>query len=760
MRPEHAGLRRFPTGGNAQKSFTRRSLTWIQERVGLWRTLALVGSVVLATLLILAGPHPSLRGFATEPFRYRVWERPEWEVRARVAFTEEDVDETLRLRNAAAAAVPPVFVVRPDVLGRKLDRVSELLGSLAAADPDVKTTLPEELTEALEAELKRPGSFDKVHAAIQAVRKLLSETGLLSTELVAEHRFPGGRLYVVGGDSKRRLFRLEDVSIERVLEPGGPVHQELNRLLADWNPNARLALLHLLRATLRDGNPIVQYSAALTEKLRETARQGTAPAVVEFEPGSRLVGPGETITPEVLDLLRREHESYRAVVPVSQRLMRAVGVFLLVLGVALSLGLYIVRIEPELWKKPGAIEKLLATMLLGLAVSILAHRWDFAYAPAVAIAMLVAIVYGQPFALVSTLGLDLCIAWAVGFGLADTVVLAGATTAAVLTIGTLRNRLQLALTGLAVAVTLAILTWAAGLAAGSPTTLLIHDSFRRLVAGLVAGALVSVALPLVERLYGVTTHISLLELCDAGHPLLRKLAQRAPGTYNHSVIVAVLAERAAEAIGADALLVRVGAYFHDIGKLRRPEYFIENNEQALVKYQQLDPALSAKIIIGHVKEGVELAHDYRLPKCVVDFIQQHHGTTLVEYFYHEAAREVADDWDHRTDAEESVFRYPGPRPQTREAAILMLADVCESACRALDAPTPAQVQDTVHRLVRSRLLDGQFDECNLTMREIRLIEQALVKTIVSMQHQRVRYPSQGEPEEKEPERMPASATSC
>lgn len=731
---------------------------WLRERVGLRRAIVLSVSVLVAALIILLGPDPSLRGFATEPFRYRTWEQPEWEVRARVPFVEEDVDETVRQRNLAAAAVPPVFVVDEDALDAELDRIFATVNRLAEeTTSQVGEPLSPDLTEVLRRQLADPDALVQVRELLQSLREQLGRTGWVTGALAAEHRFPRGQLYVIGVDGQRRLVRLEEISAERVLGPGGLIQTIVEEELDSWPGSARAALYQLIAASLRDAQPVLHYSPRLTENLREEARRRTSPARVEFESGSRLVGPGETITPELLELLRREHESYRAAVPLSQRLVRVLGVLLLVGSVALSLAVYMRKLEPDLWHRGTAVEKLVLTMLVGLALSIALYRWGFTAAPAVATAIILAIVYGQPFAVVAALGLDLCVAWAVGYSLEDTVVLAGGTTAAILTVGSVRNRLQLAITGLVVALTLAALTWAAGLASGSPVQLLLHDSARRFVAGLVAGAVLSGALPLIERFYGVTTHISLLELCDVGHPLLRQLAQRAPGTYNHSVMVAVLAERAAEAIGADPLLVRVGAYFHDVGKIRKPDYFIENNEQALVKHRQLEPAMSARIIIGHVKDGVELAQEYKLPKVIIDFIQQHHGTTLVEYFYYQAAREVADDWDHRTEVDESLYRYPGPRPQTKEAAVLMLADICESACRALEDPTPAQIQDTVHRLVLKRVLDGQFDECNLTMREIRLIEESLVKSIVSSRHQRVRYPGQKEEEQRQGAAVPAGA---
>jgi putative nucleotidyltransferase with HDIG domain len=257
---------------------------------------------------------------------------------------------------------------------------------------------------------------------------------------------------------------------------------------------------------------------------------------------------------------------------------------------------------------------------------------------------------------------------------------------------------------------------------------------------LAAGFLVSGSLPFVESTFGAVTDISLLELGDVSHPLLQELVRRAPGTYNHSITVASIGETAADAIGANGLLVRVGAYFHDIGKMLKPHYFVENTSEGENKHDHLAPAMSTLIIIGHVKDGIDLAQEHGLPRPLIDFVEQHHGTTLVEYFYHEAARQAEEQPDHRTDADESHFRYPGPKPQTRETAVLMIADAVEGASRALSEPTPSRIERLVHEIAMRRLLDGQFDECGLTITELSRIEDSLTKSLTAMYHGRIKYP--------------------
>jgi putative nucleotidyltransferase with HDIG domain len=248
-------------------------------------------------------------------------------------------------------------------------------------------------------------------------------------------------------------------------------------------------------------------------------------------------------------------------------------------------------------------------------------------------------------------------------------------------------------------------------------------------------------LPFIESFFGALTEISLLELGDIAHPLLQELVRRAPGTYNHSINVASIAEAAAESVGARGLLVRVGAYFHDIGKMLKPHYFVENQGTEASRHDSLVPAMSTLIIIAHIKDGADLARQHHLPEPIIDLIEQHHGTTLVEYFYRRANEqsEANPDLGH---VEESSFRYPGPKPQTIEAAVLMLADAVESASRVLVEPTPARIESLVEDIAMKKLLDGQFDECNLTLRQLRTIEDSLIKSLTAVYHGRVKYPDQ------------------
>src|SRR6195256_2645737 len=296
--------------------------------------------------------------------------------------------------------------------------------------------------------------------------------------------------------------------------------------------------------------------------------------------------------------------------------------------------------------------------------------------------------------------------------------------------------------------------------------------------GIVTAMVVGGAVPILEHLFQVTTDISWLEASDLNHPLLRRMTIEAPGTYHHSLVVANLAEAAAEAIGANATLCRVCSYFHDVGKLVKPEYFTENMNFEHNPHDDLAPTMSALIIIAHVKVGVDLALKYKLNQPIIDIIQEHHGTSLVYYFYQRALQQQEDARaggkimnireEDIPEVQEESFRYSGPKPQTKESAIVSLADIVESASRSLEKPTPQKIEQLVNELIEERIADGQLDECDLTLGELRLIAERFRFTLMTMLHTRIAYPKHeskfagGEEEKFRPDvmaslRKPASA---
>ncbi|CAG7619984.1 HD family phosphohydrolase [Paenibacillus allorhizosphaerae] len=257
--------------------------------------------------------------------------------------------------------------------------------------------------------------------------------------------------------------------------------------------------------------------------------------------------------------------------------------------------------------------------------------------------------------------------------------------------------------------------------------------------GLLTAVFVIGLLPFLEVAFGILSPLKLVELSNMNHPLLRKLLTETPGTYHHSVMVGNLADTAAEAIGADGLLCRVGAYYHDIGKTKRPSYFIENQTNMENPHDKIDPALSKSIIVAHARDGVEMLKEYNIPKPIRDIAEQHHGTTLLQYFYHKAKKQAEEKGEKPP--EESEYRYPGPNAQTKEAAIVGIADCVEAAVRSLRNPTVEQIDSMVRKIIKGRLDDGQFNECDLTIKELDRIAKALNETLLGIFHSRIEYPA-------------------
>jgi putative nucleotidyltransferase with HDIG domain len=364
--------------------------------------------------------------------------------------------------------------------------------------------------------------------------------------------------------------------------------------------------------------------------------------------------------------------------------------------------------------------------------------WYAAIIPLTVTALILTISYNPQFALLMSLSLSLATTVALGNDLNQLLLHMGGQATAVLALRNVRTRTRIVEVGLGSGLSYLIVTLAIGLLSSQTMLFITFDAARHFLWGALAGFIVSGCLPLVERSFGIVTDISLLDLADGSHPLLQELVRRAPGTYTHSMTVATLAEAAAEAIDANPLLVRVGSYFHDVGKMMKPQYFIEN-QAGENRHDSLEPALSTLIIIGHVKDGVALGEQYKLPRSIIEFIQQHHGTTLVEYFYREAMRQQENQGNGHAELEPS-FRYPGPKPLNRENGIVMLADAVESSSRALSDPTPSSLRKLVHDLLMKRLLDGQFEECGLTLTELHRIEESLSKSLIALYHSRIKYP--------------------
>jgi putative nucleotidyltransferase with HDIG domain len=481
---------------------------------------------------------------------------------------------------------------------------------------------------------------------------------------------------------------------------------------------------------------------AATDAEREQAASAI-PEVI-FAKGETLAKAGEPLDDDAIRVVRWEHAAYIAGLRWESKVYRSLAAFGLLITLYSLCGYYVLHHERRMVLDLGRLLTTLTLVVLtvGMARWMSGDPWRGELIPLLLCGTTIALAYQQELALLVTLAVSLVLALTTVQSLGEFIILTGVAASAVVQLRRVRSRSKLISVGFICGLIACLLTLVVGLLEGQPlNSVLLSDAGRNFIWALASGFLMTGLLPFIERFFGVVTEISLLELGDVAHPLLQELVRRAPGTYNHSINVASIAEAAAEAIGAKGLLVRVGAYFHDIGKMFKPGYFTENMGDSANRHETLVPAMSTLIIIAHVKDGADLARQHRLPPPIIDFIEQHHGTTLVEYFFHRANMQHAANPD-TAEVEESSFRYPGPKPQTKEACVLMLADAVEGACRALVEPTPSRIEGVVHDIAMKRLLDGQFDESGLTLQELRIVQDSLVKSLTAVYHGRVKYPDQ------------------
>ncbi len=489
--------------------------------------------------------------------------------------------------------------------------------------------------------------------------------------------------------------------------------------------------------------PTLALNNEETRRARDEAIARVHDVYTPFEPGDILSRVAQPLTVENMELLDREHKALTKSLSLTQRICYSLATLGMFVALLTLCGVYVLAYERRIIDSMRSCLIMLSMVVLTVGLSMLAGTDSLRaeLIPLLLFGMTVSIAYHQESALLFSAALALVVVVSIGQGLYEFIILNAAVASAILLVGPIRSRWKLIYVGICVGVVAMLTTIGVGTLAEQPFyDMVLPDAVRFGLWSLLATIVMSGGLlPLVERVFGVQTDLSLLELADISHPLLQELVRRAPGTYNHSINVASIAEAAAESIGAKGLLVRVGAYFHDIGKMLKPAYFVENQGNDNNRHDSLVPAMSTLIIIAHVKDGADLARQHHLPESLLDFIQQHHGTTLVEYFYNRASERSETDPD-AGEVEESAFRYPGPKPQTKEAAVLMLADAVEGASRALAEPTPARIETLVHDIAMKRLLDGQFDQCSLTLRELATVEDSLIKSLTGVYHGRIKYP--------------------
>ena len=753
----------------SQTSLWSRFQTAVRDRSVLMRL-----GICFAAILLMLVAAQSWRA----PFRWRVGDAPSHGVSARIDFRRLDEERTRQARQVAEDQAPFVFHNRPELLDPLPQQLRAALGQVAQAEmlddlpPETQLAfglIPDPDAERIGAVPFTPASpedgFDALKSALdmqddQSVQQRIDDIIDDFTKFITPLRTLGVLDYHDVGEknlrpeSRLRIHSVWEEDDTEVFLPQVQLPARLNEagdLGKAWlsYPGIPESLRNGLSYWLIEQTPVtLRYDVEQTRGVKTKARDAVDDLYDAYSQGDQLVEPGESIGPAKLQLLQAEYDANEELVGVSERLIRLSVVFAMLVVLAMLKGYYIVTYEPPLARSLGRIAVYLAVLVVAVAIGRSLSYWSRAEIIPLAVTVMVfAIAFNQVLATLTGFTLALILTLCTTMRLDQFVVLMSTAAMAALPLARVASRSKLVKVGFYAGAT--YLLTSLGVSIIENQTL--ADVFANRIwlwqalygAGfcLAAGYFVAGSLPFIESSFGVVTDISLLELSDPSHPLLQELVRRAPGTYNHSIAVASVAEAAAEAIGANGLLVRVGAYFHDIGKMLKPQYFIENVQAGTEsRHSQLAPAMSTLIIIGHVKDGVDLALQHHLPQALINFIEQHHGTTLVEYFYHAAARQAEQDPDHGQDAQESAFRYPGPKPQTPEAGVLMLADCVESASRTLTDPTPKRIESLVHDLTMKRLLDGQFEECSLKLSDIRTIEKTLVKSLIGIYHGRIRYP--------------------
>jgi len=519
--------------------------------------------------------------------------------------------------------------------------------------------------------------------------------------------------------------------------------------------NEELFLKSLLDAMTLTYNEV--FDSVATAQAIDEAMNRVTPVQVTIKSGQKLVSRGDSVTAQQIEALTALGlQSENAVYTPYIGLLLLVG---LLFGL---LYFYLRSYQPRVFGHRSSMVMLgvilIVVLLLCKLISLVTvgggpeASGQIGYLlPVASASMLIAVLLDRDTAIVATIFLAACVGIIMDGELAFALAaLAGGLTG-VLSAAKLSQRSQfvgasLYITG---ANLLVIGTW--GLIWGQSTAVIALGLLFGLINGLLSAILAMGLLPYLESGFGVTTVIRLLELSNSNHPLLKRLMMEAPGTYNHSILVGNLAETAADAIGANTLLVRVSSYYHDIGKLKRPHFYIENQRSGENPHDKLQPSLSAMIITAHVTDGVKMLKEQRFPGEIIDIVEQHHGNSLLTYFYHKA-RELALDPD---EVKLEDYCYKGRPPQTKEAALVMLADSVQAAVQALSGQDQQQLENRVQEVLKSRIADGQLKECPLTFRDLEMIGQSFMMVLSGMNHSRIAYPELELPERGELASAPA-----
>jgi cyclic-di-AMP phosphodiesterase PgpH len=709
---------------------------------------------ILLGIIFVAGSLSLFPPYTPSPsFDYHVGDVTQTgeEVIAPISFMVPVAPKLLEEQRAAASiGEPPIYRFDPTIseqMNNRLDKLSRDLMAIQAYDSLETLVQRTERLLGLNPFLNR----DDARVLLEHGPDLLEQVGVVVDTLLAggilDTRRPltgrgvaGNRMILIRPDGE--VF-LDGTDVEDQEDLGHPLERQ-TRKLNGWSQEARLAVQSLARAHLL---PNYFYDSAETSLRKREAAESVAEYTIVAK-GVRILGPNVQVTQGHLDKLAalEEAQGLQRLTPMKTVILYA-GRTLLI-GFLMGLMVSFLRLYRRnfLWENRRIL--LLMILMLGfLSASkyILQLETSGTYLlPITFVAMILAGLYDSVLAIVGTVFSLIVLAVLASPPAEGLVValLAGGTS--IFSIKQIRNRLQLYKSIAYVALAYLLGITAIHLSAGEFSGIFIN-LVKGAGNGVICSWLVMPILPLLERFFDLTTDFTLLELTDLNRPLLKRMKVEAPGTFQHSLVVSNLAESAADEIGANPLLAKVGAYYHDVGKLLKPEYFGENTLGGRNRHEKLSPNMSALIIGAHVKEGLELAEKIKLPSIVRQAIPEHHGTTVMKYFYHKAVEKDPHGKVKRDD-----FRYPGPRPRSAETAIIMLADTVEATVRSLKQPSSSSIRTVVREALEERLKDGELEECGLSLRDLAQIRESFITSLLSIHHPRIQYPSDKKPGDEEP----------
>ncbi len=663
---------------------------------------------------------------------------------ARVGFPiYKSESELSQQQTEAAAGIPPSFRFQPDAAEAMHSQVT---GFLARLDSAAAGKQPPDSVRAHLASVLRAYNFPVSDAAVDVLRSSRSRRLLgRSVDQAIAGEMPRGIASSAeleeSNAQQLRIHRQDrDVLVSRdSVATGADLYDRAGSYLPSGTPPALAELQRLV--LIRFFRPTLTLDANATEEARDRARQAVPTIKGDVKKGEKIIGAHELVRDAELERLRAYRQYLASIDEDGGGLggARALGSLLFDLTLLAMFGLLLLYFRPNVYHEFRQILSIgVLIVALVAAASVVGHNnLPDELIPIALPALVVAALWDGRLALNLALVLALLIGGQSPFGgisVLFTMAVGGA--AAGLSVRVVRRRSQTWIFAMIIALAYAVSAVTLGLLRSHDLGEIVHSIGYGSVNAILSGIVAMAVLPLLEAFTRITTDQTLLELSDLNHPLLRRLSREAPGTFSHSLSVANLAEAAARVISANALLTRVGVYYHDVGKVAKPQYFIENQPPGRNPHDKLKPQSSAAIVRNHVQEGLRLAGEYKLPACIRAFIAEHHGTQSISFFY-DRAREQ----DPEAKLDPAQFAYPGPRPQSKETAIAMLADSVESAARVLPDPTPERIRELVDRIVAGKMRLGQLDEAPLTLREITEIKSAFAAVLSGMYHHRIDYPS-------------------